>query len=74
MNQLKGNQQHTIIALFELGWSKRNITSNTRPGAPCVPHSKNRSQSAVSEPTRLSVPFEAMSSALNQKSWGISAL
>ena len=27
-------------------------------------HSKNRSQSAVSEPTRLSVPFEAMSSAL----------
>jgi hypothetical protein len=37
-------------------------------------HSKNRSQSAVSEPTRLSVPFEAMSSALNQKSCGISAL
>ena len=29
-------------------------------------HSKNRSQSAVSEPTRLSVPFEAMSSALNR--------
>ena len=36
--------------------------------------SKNRSQSAVSEPTRLSVPFEAMSIALNQKSCGISAL
>ena len=34
-------------------------------------HSKNRSQSAVSEPTRLSVPFEAMSSALNQNSCGI---
>jgi hypothetical protein len=34
-------------------------------------HSKNRSQSAVSEPTRLSVPFEAMISALNQKSAGI---
>jgi len=31
-------------------------------------HSKNLSQSAVSEPTRLSVPFEAMSSALNQNS------
>jgi hypothetical protein len=27
--------------------------------------SKNRSQSAVGEPTRLPVPFEAMSSALN---------
>jgi hypothetical protein len=29
------------------------------------------SQSAVSEPTRLSVPFEAMSSALNRNSAGI---
>ncbi len=28
-------------------------------------HSKHRSQSAVIEPTRLSVPFDAMSSALN---------
>ena len=37
-------------------------------------HSKNRSQSAVSEPTRLSVPFEAMSSALNQNSAGICCL
>jgi len=37
-------------------------------------HSKNRSQSAVSEPTRLSMPFEAMSSALNQESCGIFAL
>ena len=35
--------------------------------------SKNRSQSAVSEPTRLSVPFEAMSSALNQKCAPLSA-
>ena len=34
-------------------------------------HSKNRSQSAVSEPTRLSVPFEAMSSALYQNSCGM---
>jgi len=34
-------------------------------------HSKNRSQSAVSEPTRLSVPFEAMSSALNTNSAGM---
>ncbi len=37
-------------------------------------HSKKRSQSAVSEPTRLSVPFEAMSSALYQNSCGISLL
>ena len=56
----------------------RNITSSdTRRGSSSRSmrfHSKNRSQSAVSEPTRLSVPFEAMSSALNQKSCGISAL
>jgi hypothetical protein len=32
-----------------------------------------RSQSAVSEPTPLSVPFEAMSSALNQNSVSLSA-
>jgi hypothetical protein len=35
-------------------------------------HSKKRSQSAVSEPTRLSVPLEAISSALNQNRPGIS--
>ena len=56
----------------------RNITSSaTRRGSSSRSmrfHSKNRSQSAVSEPTRLSVPFESMSSALNQKSCGISAL
>ena len=34
-------------------------------------HSKKCSQSAVSVPTRLSVPFDGMSSALNQKSAGI---
>ena len=31
-------------------------------------HSKNRSQSAVSDPMRLSVPFEAIIRPLNQKS------
>jgi hypothetical protein len=31
----------------------------------------NRSQSAVSEPTPLSVPFEAMSSALNTNNAGM---
>jgi hypothetical protein len=30
-------------------------------------HSKNRSQSAVIVPTRLSVPFEAIRNALYQK-------
>lgn len=35
-------------------------------------HLKNRSQSAMSEPTRLSVPLEAMSSALNTDSPGMS--
>ena len=56
----------------------RSITSSdTRRGSSSRSmrfHSKNRSQSAVSEPTRLSVPFEATGSALNQKSCGISAL
>jgi hypothetical protein len=33
----------------------------------------NRSQSAVSEPTRLSVPFEAMSSGLNPNRVSLSA-
>ena len=38
-------------------------------------HSTNRSQSAVCEPTRLSVrAFEAMSSALNQNNAGICCL
>jgi hypothetical protein len=36
---------------------------------PCA----STSQSAVSEPTRLSMPFEAMSSALNQNSVSLSA-
>jgi hypothetical protein len=36
-------------------------------------HSKNRPQSAVSEPTRPSVPFEAMSSVLNQNSVSLSS-
>ncbi|MGC2580134.1 MAG: hypothetical protein WA376_21390, partial [Terrimicrobiaceae bacterium] len=52
----------------------RSITSSdTRRGSSSRSmrfHSKNRSQSAVSEPTRLSVPFEAMSSALNQNNAG----
>ena len=34
-------------------------------------HSVNRSQSAVSEPTRLSLPFDAISNALYQNSAGI---
>ena len=25
MNQLKENRQHTIVSLFEQGWSKRRI-------------------------------------------------
>jgi hypothetical protein len=53
----------------------RSITSSdTRRGSSSRSmrfHSKNRSQSAVSEPMRLSVPFEAMSSALNQNNAGI---
>ena len=56
----------------------RSITSSdTRRGSSSRStrfHSKNRSQSAVSEPTRLSVPLLAIISALNQKSWGISCL
>ena len=36
--------------------------------------SKNRPQCAASEPTRLSVPFEAMTSALNQHGAGIYCL
>jgi len=34
-------------------------------------HSKQRFQSAVSDPTRLSVPFDAMSSALYQNNAGM---
>ena len=56
----------------------RSITSSdTRRGSSSRSmrfHSKNRSQSAVREPTRLSVPLEAMSSALYQNSAGISLL
>jgi hypothetical protein len=56
----------------------RSITSSdTRRGSSSRStrfHSKKRSQSAVSEPTRLSVPLLPMSSALNQKSCGISCL
>jgi hypothetical protein len=50
------------------------VSSDTRRGSSSRSmrfHSKNRPQSAVSEPTRLSVPFEAMSSALYQNSAGI---
>ena len=56
----------------------RSITSSdTRRGSSSRSmrfHSKKRSQSAVSEPTRLSVPFEAMRRALNQNSAGICCL
>ena len=56
----------------------RSITSSdTRRGSSSRSirfHSKKRSQSAVSEPTRLSVPLEAMSSALYQKSCGMVCL
>ena len=51
-------------------------SSDTRRGSSSLSmrfHSKKRSQSAVSEPTRLSVPFDAMSKALYQNSAGIFA-
>src|SRR4030067_50833 len=54
--------------------SPRSITSSdTRRGSSSLStrfHSKNRSQSAVSEPTRLSVPLEAISKAFDQNSAG----
>jgi len=53
----------------------RSITSgDTRRGSSSRSmrfHSENRSQSAVIVPTRLSVLFEAISNALNQKRCGI---
>ena len=53
----------------------RSITSSdTRRGSSSRSmrfHSKNRSQSAVIVPTRLSVPFEAIRNALYQKSCGM---
>jgi hypothetical protein len=36
--------------------------------------SKNRPQSAVNEPTRLSMPFQAMGSVLNQNNVGLCCL
>ena len=55
--------------------SPRSITSSdTRRGSSSLSirfHSVNRSQSAVSDPTRLSLPFDAIISALYQNSAGI---
>ena len=69
--------KHTHNGVPQLFWSNALlIASNgtdTRRGSSSRSmrfHSKKRSQSAVSEPTRLSVPFEAISSALLQKSCG----
>jgi hypothetical protein len=57
-------------------WShvpRSSTSSDTRRGSSSRSmrfQSKKRPQSAVSEPTLASVPFEAMSSALKAKSWG----
>ena len=61
------------------GWQvPRSITSSdTRRGSSSRSmrfHSTQRSQSAVSEPTRLSVPLLAIISALKTKSAGICSL